>query len=86
MIRLIKDQTGKVRQGFIGAPAAATGSKNKQQVPLLVPWLIGGIGLVKLEAGPGSSLGGLCRRHGLVPCFWFRHPAFAYSSEEAVWF
>ena len=34
-IRIDQRPGKKYRQGFIGAPAAAAGNKNKQQVPLL---------------------------------------------------
>ena len=33
----IDQRPDKYRQGFIGAPAAAAGNKNKQQFPLLAP-------------------------------------------------
>ena len=67
-IEIAQGPDKKFKQGFIGAPAAAEGSENKQQVPLLSHSLRGGqaCSLYGVRGGvcPGVRPEGWLRRSG----------------------
>lgn len=75
--KLLRGQSGKFRQGFPGAPAAAgrveVGSENHKLVPLLVYWLTEGGELVpymgKGRGGSKSEARGVASV--VCPPFWW---------------